>query len=378
MSRSNSGQGSGAVTARLDGERKALGVQNLIGGTGSSPGHRYSRSVPAQSLLADMGSIWTDPHSNIPVSSGLPASPSRLGLGGTPGSYKSAAASAFGGRSFDPLADDSMVSPSNASAAFLPGLHHHYSNRQGALPTMANRGLRNTSNPLFSSGHPSGLTAGAPTFHPSTTAAGLSSQLSNYAAGPRTSALEHTQFSNAATGAGSRAIPNHQQPQHDDPHILSPSSRALQSHAPGQSLPQGVGAGLSRLHAMPPLPMISPGSTIGGFSVSPGINSVFANGPYGTNNTDWNTLPATPTPTAPALPPGLGVRANAGSYSQTPGLDAMMAKMSYSNVASRANAGQQAQVPRASNPPAGPGAGPGAGGRQQAAGHDDDTLFDFD
>jgi len=33
---------------------------------------------------------------------------------------------------------------------------------------------------------------------------------------------------------------------------LSPSARALQSHAPGQSLPQGLAAGLSRLHLVPP------------------------------------------------------------------------------------------------------------------------------
>lgn len=32
---------------------------------------------------------------------------------------------------------------------------------------------------------------------------------------------------------------------------LSPSARALQSHAPGQSLPQGLAAGLSRLHLVP-------------------------------------------------------------------------------------------------------------------------------
>ena len=90
--------------------------------------HRYSRSVPAPSLLGDIKSIWAD-NGQVPVGSprGTDLSINGGGLGsGTPSSFKSN--SGFGGRS---LADDhisSFLSPSNASAAFLPGLHHHYLN----------------------------------------------------------------------------------------------------------------------------------------------------------------------------------------------------------------------------------------------------------
>ncbi|KAJ3520662.1 hypothetical protein NMY22_g12658 [Coprinellus aureogranulatus] len=44
------------------------------------------------------------------------------------------------------------------------------------------------------------------------------------------------------------------------PSLQSPSTRALQSHAPGQSLPQGLAAGLSRIHAMPLTNIVSPGT----------------------------------------------------------------------------------------------------------------------
>ncbi|CEL58012.1 putative protein C1739,01 OS=Schizosaccharomyces pombe (strain 972 / ATCC 24843) GN=SPCC1739.01 PE=1 SV=2 [Rhizoctonia solani AG-1 IB] len=47
----------------------------------------------------------------------------------------------------------------------------------------------------------------------------------------------------------SRPIPGVQKP--DLSSALSPSTRALRNHAPGQSLPQGLAAGLSRLHLVP-------------------------------------------------------------------------------------------------------------------------------
>jgi hypothetical protein len=48
--------------------------------------------------------------------------------------------------------------------------------------------------------------------------------------------------------------------------VLSPSARALQAHAPGQSLPQGLAAGYSRIHALPPPPAVP----------SPAASSTFA------------------------------------------------------------------------------------------------------
>jgi hypothetical protein len=51
---------------------------------------------------------------------------------------------------------------------------------------------------------------------------------------------------------------------------LSPSARALHAHAPGQSLPQGLAAGYSRMHAQPaPPPLGSPGAG-GAFGVGGG------------------------------------------------------------------------------------------------------------
>lgn len=59
-------------------------------------------------------------------------------------------------------------------------------------------------------------------------------------------------------------------------HTMSPNAKALQNHAPGQSLPQGLAAGLSRLHLQPmkqhegiSLAQSPAGSTGGGFS--PGL-----------------------------------------------------------------------------------------------------------
>lgn len=45
---------------------------------------------------------------------------------------------------------------------------------------------------------------------------------------------------------------------------LSPSARALRAHEPGQSLPQGLAAGLSRIHLIPPSNPISPPLPSGG------------------------------------------------------------------------------------------------------------------
>lgn len=97
-------------------ERDSHGREGSVDGSQ----HRHSRSVPAPSLLQDIRAIWTDEsHAN----GGPDTSAGSIGgLGnGTPSSFQSN--SGFGGRSEDPLA------PSNASAAFLPGLHHFMSTK---------------------------------------------------------------------------------------------------------------------------------------------------------------------------------------------------------------------------------------------------------
>jgi len=99
---------------------------------------------------------------------------------------------------------------------------------------------------------------------------------------------------------------------------MSPSARALQAHAPGQSLPQGLAAGYSRIHALPPPPMIPSPSASGAFNqgsaYSPNTNG--HNWP-GYNDHSPSTLQA------------------AGATSPNSGLGAMFSRLSYSAATSR-------------------------------------------
>ncbi|THH14578.1 hypothetical protein EW146_g5774 [Bondarzewia mesenterica] len=252
--------------------------------------HRYSHSVPAPSLLGDIKSIWAD---NSHVSIGSPRGADSLGganiggLGsGTPSSFKSN--SGFGSRS---VADDHIsyfLSPSNASAAFLPGLNHHYLNSKGAAASRPTVGsLRpglygpnnapaggNAANLLARLNEPlssSPQTGGGDRRHfdgtPSDTLGGQPFQLGRPIPG--------------GNGGGFTADLERS--------ALSPSTRALQSHAPGQSLPQGLAAGYSRIHALPPPPVIPSPSTSGTFA-SP-QTSLFAPGTSvpgaGNSFSDW-------------------------------------------------------------------------------------------
>ncbi|KAI5996160.1 hypothetical protein EDD15DRAFT_2545652 [Pisolithus albus] len=236
---------------------------------GHQPHHRYSRSVPAPSLLGDVKSIWAD---RTAANNGLPGSPDRHAFGvgaigsGTPSSVKStngfgAPGSNLGGPGAStpspfgatPFSDDphspspSLLAPSNASAAFLPGLHHYYS-KMNATNTRAS----SNTNGLGIGGGLGGLS-------------GLSrSPLSN-------SPLHTPTTEEGRVGAGTGAALGES---------LSPSIRALQAHAPGQSLPQGLAAGYSRIHALPVA--VSPGSlgtSAGSVALSPGQGQV----PFGIN-----------------------------------------------------------------------------------------------
>jgi len=155
--------------------------------------------------------------------------------------------------------------------------------------------------------------------------------------------------------------------------LLSPNTRALQAHAPGQSLPQGLAAGYSRIHALPPLAnLTSPNAGGGIFSssvadnslngitgvtVSSGLGSATAT-TLGANvstssiREEWGTLlqqtssltgpstrniPNTPTP-APGnktpTGPSSGLHANVMSTSgASSGLDSFYSKLNYSVVA---------------------------------------------
>ncbi|KAF5365117.1 hypothetical protein D9758_011025 [Tetrapyrgos nigripes] len=367
MSRSNSGQDS-VSGGPISPTRRALGVPLRDTGGSSTPGangggHRYSRSVPAPSLLGDISSIWA-PKEDI-NSNGLPSSPSARALGnGTPSSFTSATTgtSAFGGRgAFDPLgtggdellatgewAAGMSLSPSNASAAFLPGLHYLKAKQAQQL----GRGARGVSSPLIGAG-------------------GQGSNLNSQAGTPRTTSNGFDQL-NANNSLSStdrvdndtsytRPIPHHLPPSNaEDPHVLSPSARALQAHAPGQSLPQGLAAGYSRIHAIPaansPSNTSGFGSYMGSVGVSPGLNNTFSAGPFGTAKDNWIS-----SATNPSVPPGLGLSANGGAnYGLNPNAQAYsgpyntFSALNNPGVAGAANNGGQQ---------AGQGQGQGAAGQ---------------
>ncbi|KAF8552103.1 hypothetical protein OG21DRAFT_198130 [Imleria badia] len=231
--------------------------------------HRYSRSVPAPSLLGDVKSIWAE---RGLTTNGVPASPDKPSFGvgpigsGTPSSLKSP--NGFGplplGGTITPSAtgtgafrDDShspsssLLAPSNASAAFLPGLHHYYSKM--------NSGSNNTRAPNPGLGLGAGLGLG-----------GLSR-----------SPLSHAPIHGPAADEGQTGANNGASIGLGLGEATSPSFRALQSHAPGQSLPQGLAAGYSRIHAIPLAgsPSSLGGSSVGGGAFSPGHGPV----PFGIN-----------------------------------------------------------------------------------------------
>lgn len=297
---------------------------------GSRSGHRHSNSVPAPSFLGDTNSIWSGtsvgPLSGSPsVQTSHRATPSvsfasrfegltvsgqqntnDFGVSISTGS--TGAASSFG-----------VSSLNNASAAFL-GLHHRYQKNKasqqmqlgigGADLNGLSRGVRGASGPLYPSGKGTmstnrmGSNQGFPS---SANAQSTLSQLPSYRGAP--SPFDLTQPMHQAHNQPSRPIPTsdyNPRPafgvnrgvrlggggsgQHGmngggagngssvggiEGELLSPNTRALQAHAPGQSLPQGLAAGYSRIHALPPLAnLTSPNAGGGIFSSSVADNSL--------------------------------------------------------------------------------------------------------
>ncbi|KAF8961719.1 hypothetical protein BDZ97DRAFT_1921048 [Flammula alnicola] len=395
MSRSTSGQGPGVshlTSALATATGTESGAGQGVGNGNSGMGHRYSRSVPAPTLLGDIKSIWADtsvhPLPSSPTHRVTPSAtyaprfdPYNSNMHGDEVSLSMSMGSAGTASSLG------MMSPSNASAAFLPGLHHHYMSAKAkqAQAQQAQLGhggiarqLRGASNPLYP-----GATSGAPN----------NSLANNYlqplgGLGLPSSATSTSGFhthTHGNTQTTYRTTPSpfdltqtlHQQPQTarpipsnlanqksvaDDPllapHLLSPSARALQAHAPGQSLPQGLAAGYSRIHALPPLTNIASPPTSGSFipGTSPG-GAAAANieAPYG----DWPN--------------------NQGATSPSAGLDSMFSRLSYS-AATRGSTPTQPPPGLSRNV---------SGGRYQQGGplsplsgpvvtRDDDDLFDMD
>lgn len=324
--------------------------------------HRYSRSVPAPSLLGDIKSIWSEGSQNVigsPRKGGVDVGPSGGTVptvgNGTPNSFRSA--SAFGGHS---LADDhinSFLSPSNASAAFLPGNYQNYlSARSGApRPGMATgvSGLR---------GHAPSSVNGSSNVN----AANLLARINDPVPTPvqRQQPFDGTSesLSNLSFQLG-RPIPSDLRGNEDDRNALSPSARALQAHAPGQSLPQGLAAGYSRIHALPPPPGVPSPAASNTFAPS---TSFQANASERVQFSEWI-----------GMSPGTHPAPNSHSHGVT-GLESLASRAQYTSIT----------APR---PPVGPGS---VAGSRNTSGKswgtplsplsrplvtgDDDDLFDMD
>ena len=411
MSRSNSGAkppGFSHLTSAFasvnqgsdeTGPRASTGLTPDVAPTGngnSTLGHRYSRSVPAPTLLGDIKSIWADasvdqmpssPHrgevlsgsalrSNNVQADEVSLSMSIGSAGGTPSSL-------------------GMISPSNASAAFLPGLHRHYLDAKAKQAQQAQlghtgigRGIRGASNPLFANTATNSTSSLAGGYLQPLGSVGLPSSVSspsglhthvhgNISTTYRTtpSPFDLTQKLHQPQPHNARPIPNlsPQVSKLDDPllppTVLSPSSRALQNHAPGQSLPQGLAAGYSRIHALPPLTNItSPpsGSFVAGSS--PSAAAVIGNnseGPFG----EW--------PSASTQGSAVGA---SGPIQHNTGRDSMFSRLTYSVAAARSSSGHPGAPPGLSRNISGgryqPSVGPLRNGPVMT--RDDDILFDMD
>ncbi|KZV61331.1 hypothetical protein PENSPDRAFT_619205 [Peniophora sp. CONT] len=228
--------------------------------------HRYSRSVPGVNPIQNMN-IWSAEGAGFTGTSpgvGSPRTTAMSGLAGTPGSFKSGSVTGGLGapRSFvDDAQISAFLSPTNASAAFLPGTAQHYMSKNNPMPRTLSDGPRQQSTLR-------GAYASTP---PGANAANLLARL-NEPVQPQTAGPVRTQFdgtSESLGGApyalGARGGPGGL---HDQQDLASPSAHVLQMHAPGQSLPQGLAAGYSRIHALPPPPVIpspSASSALGSF-----------------------------------------------------------------------------------------------------------------
>jgi hypothetical protein len=314
-------------------------ISGAVGGTealsnveGSQ--HRYSRSVPSQSLLGDIRSIWSDGGNGLPASPDTGASLNRQGLGvssglgsGTPSSYKSN--SGFGGRSFaeDSPLSSSLLSPSNASAAFLPGMHHHYLNSKTGPQRSNLRAPGSSLLPQPMTSGSAGHMAGSGFAHTGSNGMALSPPSVN-AFGNRppfdTASSDQFYAGNTQRPPSGRPIPGGSSgftgEGDDRRNALSPSARALQAHAPGQSLPQGLAAGYSRIHALPPPPSVP--SPAGSGAFSPGQNLGYSPGQGGH---EWSSNAAHDSTSYHGMVPS----------SPNSGLESVFSRLSYTATANR-------------------------------------------
>ena len=199
--------------------------------------HRYSHSVPAASLMDNVKNIWNENGSDMQSSGG--PSPSLLGT-------------------------------SNVSTGFMP--------RRPAMP--ASRAFSDSPHTT----HPNNIHFGFNGTESPSTGGFASPPLTGLYSFNRPQPQHHpaTSSSNSFNVQQPRPIPGAVEEVFNG-NPLSPSARALQEHAPGQSLPQGLAAGLSRIHIKPPVTLgtsTSPHHIPGlhGGSPSPGLGANMGRG----------------------------------------------------------------------------------------------------
>lgn len=352
MSRSNSQKPSGishltSALANVGSDSPIPGDTNGFRDEASTSGdgngnlslaHRHSRSVPACNLLGEIKSIWADtttnppsPHHGAPgtFASVLGNGNSRADEVGLGMSISSAGATPSSG----------MIGPSNASAAFLPSLHKHYMDSKAKQMQLSqlghSRGFRGANNPLLSNSLASNYSQPLGGVGSASNPSGLHSHMhgnttTTYwaSSSPFDLTKVHQPHSHLARPIPSNLLNQASKPEDPllAPTLLSPGSRALQSHAPGQSLPQGLAAGYSRIHALPPLVNIaSPpsGSLVAGSSPAGKTLSGNTEGFTGELTSSKLQYSATATlnvngglPTVYGAPPGLARNISGGKYVQ--------------------------------------------------------------
>ena len=215
--------------SRTGGQRPTLEPQH----------HRYSRSVPAASLMDNVKNIWHENGSDMHRSGG--PSPSLLGT-------------------------------SNISTGFMP--------RRPSMPV--SRAFSDSPNAVHPSNGQFGFNGAE-----SPSAGGFASPPLAGLYSFNRSQPQHpaTSTSNSFGIQQPRPIPGTGEEVFNG-NPLSPSARALQEHAPGQSLPQGLAAGLSRIHIKPPAGLGTSTSphhipSLHGGSPSPGLGAAAGRGMSG-------------------------------------------------------------------------------------------------
>jgi hypothetical protein len=313
-----------------DGSVGNIGL-GTVGSMGMTSNHRYSRSVPAARLL-DNPSIWRDNERETGHLSTASLSFRSNGLAGD---------------GFSPT--QIQMGTSNASGAFLHGPNF---TRQ---PTVTSNNTSYLTRQILSQSYEETDVLGAVP-----TPAAIAARGGNRYESP------YTQVSNRVVQLGTDA--------------LSPSSRALQSHAPGQSLPQGIAAGF-RLHLVPSAAVgQQSGMKLPGSTMSMGMGMGMTTMPDGTVKANprsplrsqflGNTVGS---PSNSGLPSLGGDLTNLTALSSSPGGISAMRTTSWATVA-------QALPTTGISPSASTrlattttGSAPGA-----PKASDDDTLFDFD